>query len=318
MEKLTRIHFRLAVLFSLLLAGYFALTEPALSEQLLWLLLLAGLIGIPHGLTDWAMLPALASRLGLPPQHTTGAGIYLLLMAAYLAFWWQFPIPAFLLFLLLAMAHFGWQDIAFHPLRFRAIQAWLRGSMVIVLPYLAHPETAEYFNLLTQRSFFAAIYEPLLLWGMAALYLLASLLTQARAPLTFGKSRSFMQWTRKLVYFSETLLLLLIFIYLPPLLSFTIYFTLWHTPRHYLAMQAWLPRYLSLVISVFLLLLLIATGALLSVPHAFLRAEAGLLIQSFFMLLAALTAAHVAAHRLANTSINPAVKTASSKRQESE
>lgn len=283
-------HWRLAFGLTLAFSAYCLLAMPGLSEQCIWLLLFAGLIGVPHGLTDLLILPALAKRFGVARHNPlwdrlAGGAIYLALIGFYALLWRQSPLLALIGFLLMAGWHFGEQDIGtYHQrLRYPTLQGALRGLAVIALPYLTQDETAQYFAILSETAIWHHNYPAAWPLGLASVVI---------AGAVFSGNR---------YYLSETLLLMLMLSLLPPLLSFTCYFCLWHTPRHYLrvtpSLSARSLRVLCAGTGLSLVLIAIIWVVVSDWQWLLTGGEAQI-IQAFFMPLAALTFAHVCAHTL--------------------
>lgn len=220
----------MAMGISVILCAVFYMLPPSPSAQIFILLVFGGLIGLPHGLTDWKILKNIPKSFGINigplSNKLLGGIIYAVSALLFFVCWSIMPMAVFVIFIALSVFHFGTQDIAAHNIqgRFNVIHVVIRGSAPIILPYLFHPETAYYFNLLLSDYYFLpiAISQNIMI-GLAsiAFYTFSALLT------------------RHVSYLLETLLLITLFVTLPPLLSFTIYFCVWHTPRHYIDVIQW-------------------------------------------------------------------------------
>jgi len=226
MDALNKTHYFTALTLSVLIGLALWLITPTPNQQILILLLFAGIIGVPHGITDFALLHALAKRFGysgnLIKLRLIGALFYLFMIGAFLLFWQWLPLAALVVFLFLSIWHFGEQDAGAHQIQGsgRNLQAALRGLFLIGIIYIAHAETAAYFNLLIASEWFIPLpYGETLAVGGAALYILLSAMTKS--------------WS----YIIESACIMLMCIFLAPLISFTLYFCLWHTPRHYIALH---------------------------------------------------------------------------------
>jgi len=227
MDALNKMHYYAALTLSAMIGAVLLATTPTLNQQIIILLIFAGFIGVPHGLTDFALLPGLCQRFGCSGSIIKlllmGALFYLSMIGAFLLFWQWLPKLALMVFLLLSIWHFGEQDVKAQRLRGnqRDLQAALRGLFLIGIIYLAQAETATYFNLLTESEWFIPLpFSETLAVGGASLYILLSAMTKS--------------WK----YIIESACIMLMCIVLPPLLSFTLYFCLWHTPRHYIAVMS--------------------------------------------------------------------------------
>ena len=285
MELINKQHYMLAFLFSVALTAGLYAAAPTQEQQIILLLLFAGLIGIPHGLTDWWLLPNASKRIGFSGSvaklRAIGVAIYLLLMACFLMFWFVFPVAGLAIFLCLSMWHFGMQDARAHGLSDvqRMIHGPLRGASLIFIIYLAHPQTSEYFNLLTQSNMFTPIVtnHNEAIW-LALLYILASVST--------------MRWR----YICESALLMTMLIMLPPLLSFTLYFCIWHTPRHYMHALQYRSNHRQQIMKImFFSVCAIFLLGYISTVVSFEAKMQHMVV--FFQLLAALTFSHVVLNR---------------------
>uniref|UniRef100_A0A831XHH6 Beta-carotene 15,15'-monooxygenase n=1 Tax=Thermus islandicus TaxID=540988 RepID=A0A831XHH6_9DEIN len=127
----------------------------------LGLLLLSALVlGLPHGAADLV----LARRLGL--RLVPFVGLYLLLAGLALGVFLLFPPLALLLFLALALLHWG-------RLEERGALGYLRAALVLLLPFLCHREAIGPFL----RAFAGGFAPPP---GLAALVLSLLLLLALR------------------------------------------------------------------------------------------------------------------------------------------
>ncbi len=199
------------------------------------------LLGLPHGAIDH-LVPARLSGLSPNARGVLGVGLlYLALSGLCLALWFAAPAAAFALFIAVTIFHWGAGDlhalIFFGPKTFcrlgrgtRALLLLSRGGIPMLVPLLTFPDVyravAADATGLFGAGFGAAAFSPafrfavgLALTGvvLAALFLAAGDLG-GRGPL--------------LSLASETLLLVVFFAVVPPVLAVGLYFTLWHAPRH--------------------------------------------------------------------------------------
>ena len=150
--------------------------------------------------------------------------------------------------------------------------------MVIVLPFVFHGETAQIFNVLVGQPFFHAPQPDLLVVMLVVLYIM---------PVGGLKNPP---------AFLEQLLLLGVYLTLPPLLSFTLYFCVWHTPRHYIEEWPVIQRYAGVIKPQPMLAALLAfalVGGGICGAGMFAKAHPEVAMQVFFITVACLTAAHV-------------------------
>ena len=134
-------------LAAIALAAALTNTLPSESWQLMILMVLVVIFGLPHG----AMDPLVARQSGLFIDNAgllRFSSIYLLQALAMLFFWLMFPGPALLLFLLMSAYHFSgdWKD---------QLPDWLRllgGTTVVLAPLLFWPtEVTRLFSILSDN-----------------------------------------------------------------------------------------------------------------------------------------------------------------------
>ncbi len=235
-------HYSYAVVLAASLLGWLA---PAWADWVLGPALLLGLVllGVAHGACDQYVVPAahpaLARRHGR--YWLVFLGGYLGLAAAVGALWWWRPGLAAAFFFGLSAWHWGSGD-APAATRYRAqwlAHSFLRGGLLFAVPlwFWADATRALTNNLLAlagaapvSAAALAAVARwlgPLVLAGLLALWGSYCLTEQRRLAL---------------IDISETLLLSLLLLALPPLLSASIYFVFWHSWQHVLRMNAVMGR----------------------------------------------------------------------------
>ncbi len=229
-------HTRLALTATAIIAvGGLAVAEFPLTTQLVLLATLVAVLGLPHGAVDhWQGRELLANRLGLGWPVAFGAG-YVAATALVVLAWMAWPPLLLAGFLLLAAGHFGSEDVAARPAiphagpLGRNADIALRGSLPVLLPICFHPnETAGLFAALmpgTPADALAPILATMAL--MSPLYF-AALAVWIMVTITKGES----------ITGAEIAVHTAAFAVLPPLLAFSAYFCLWHSPRHSLMVIA--------------------------------------------------------------------------------
>lgn len=219
-----------------LTAGLLALGfwgTPGMTVQLVVLALTVALLGLPHGAVDHLqgrdlLRPRLA---GIWPAAF--AGLYVGAALLVIGAWVLAPAVLLIAFLLLAIVHFGAEDVeqdGLLPTRAgRLVEGLLRGSIPVAGPVLFHPSaTGQLFSLLTPGTQLQTIFSILQTAALPATVLLsgASLLMIWAA------------WRNRGLLAAELGALLLLVAVLPPLLAFAGYFCFWHSPRHSLSVIA--------------------------------------------------------------------------------
>ena len=204
--------------------GLFALALPAHASTLApyFFLSSALLLGVPHGACDpwvpgWVLRHP--SRL---PFLIIFFIVYLSLSALYLFLWKIFPLPATLFFLILTAWHWGTADAS---LELTPSLRWLlfgigRGSLVMLAPFVFH--WADTWSVILLMAPNAGL-PPYSLPFIPALILAIALNLFSRPSIHQT---------------IETLLLLLLFYFTPPLLSVGTYFVAFHAWRHLLRLSS--------------------------------------------------------------------------------
>ena len=202
----------LALLCIVLLNVSFEFISP--TAQLIILGIVIALFGLPHGALD----PWIAERIGL--NNTSQQKIlfnagYLALAALVVLFWWWFPALSLIIFLCISAWHFSadWKPSLSMPTRL------LAGALLLLMPIGFHTEAVEMiFQQLSGiegGKLTVTLTLPAWLLGIAM-----AILTAATA------------WKRQWHTSLEFLTLIALAYFTPPLLYFTLYFCLLHSPRH--------------------------------------------------------------------------------------
>lgn len=276
----------------LVLALAVALPEPSLPIQLGLVTIVVGALGLPHGALD-----ALVGLRRAPGRLRLGlagfVAVYLALAALPVLAWFRFPVATLLTFLAASWIHFGRGD-SFRRLESgfeRTVEVFVRGGVPILLPTVFRPTEAG--------PVFAALVdvpsEPLsaLLVRFAPAALLVWL---ALATLTLRSlSRSQSDSPAALL---ELPVLTALFWLLPPLTAFGLYFGLWHSMRHLIALDLLLGRGEGLTRQRLIragLPMLLGSTALFGLGYLFfagVTVDHTALIRTLFIGLAALTLPH--------------------------
>lgn len=186
------------------------------TELILLCVMVAGL-GIPHGALDLSV----ARARGLLPTIPAAIGFlfaYLALAGGVVAAWVLAPEATFAGFLLISAYHFGgdWSD---------SLPRWRRllaGAVVLGLPAFAHRDAVvEVFSALVPPAAAADFASGLGLLGLTAAFWLL-LLALVAAPGSRAERRAF----------AELGAVAVMALTLPPLMTFTVYFCVLHSPRH--------------------------------------------------------------------------------------
>ena len=278
--------FRLARSGAIGLIGLAFFGVEAVPVSLAVVLLGAALVvGLPHGALDHILAsrsPAWRDARGQVAFH----GAYLASVAAVLAGWWLVPGPTLLLFLLVAVWHFGETDILHHGAALRRSDVILsRGLLIVFGAIHVSPDAAIHLleiasgadvemQLPLART--GGVWVPLCFWAVHAR---ALWLAVGQGP-TFASA------------LADATGLVLLIMGAGPLVAFPLYFLVCHTPDHFVALardgqrtepwqsvaRAALPRTLVSLVGVVGLWLLLDTSqwvtavlwlvSALTLPHA--------------------------------------------------
>ena len=248
-----------------------------LGIQLMLLLVTVTIIGIPHGYFDFLIAKNLFSKYSYWLQKFII--IYLSISIAYLLIWVLSPAFALIAFLLMAIYHFGQEETEdiYDSSKLLLISL---GSVPVIAPILFQTnEVFSLFNILLNQQIASPSLPAVKYFYILLLAIIILLRSKKLLPLYS--------------------LLIINFIYLPPLISFILYFCFHHSLRHYLQSLSdsnLFPKLISIKnITIFFLILtmLFTAGSiyLLSVYSSFSLEE--IVIKYIFISLACLTLPHL-------------------------
>ncbi len=211
--KSARLFFPLAVLLSLVLTQQFPdLLTPI--AQIAVLGIVITLFGLPHGALD----PWIAQQIGLNNTRSdlfVFTTVYLAISVCVVLFWLWLPALSLGVFLLISAWHFAgdWSKSLNTPLRLFA------GALLLLMPISFHTEAVysifEQLSGQTGGSLAVSLALPTWFLTIAMIILVGGALWKQ-------------QWQSALEFIS----LFLLAYFTPPLLYFTLYFCLLHSPRH--------------------------------------------------------------------------------------
>ena len=240
-------------------------------------------IGLPHG----AMDGALAVHFGWMKRPSSALAFlvaYVGLAAVVVWLWSVSPVLSFVAFLAISVYHFGRGDSSSTQSGRDTVESLARGGLVIGGISHFHPAEAD--------AVFKALVGPTTsgVW----LFLDAVLVITA---LCLVESMLFKQRRERLQFLTEMGFLSVVFLTLPPLAGFAVYFCLVHSVRHFSAMGGVLRATVStLRITQTTLVFSLLTWAVGLLVFAQRTASVGLepaLLQVVFIGLAALTVPHM-------------------------
>jgi len=257
-----------------------------LSQHAVLALLVVGVIvfGLPHGALD----PMVARKAFANHRSYSTASfyaVYLVLALSYCLLWLRLPALGLSVFLGIASIHFGsdWQH------RGTALTRIAYGLTVVTLPSLTHPaEVASIYTVLGTPNAQALVDVSRVLAAIAVVVGLVG------AILQFKQCKTDML---------EFLAIVVAAILLGPLVFFTCYFSLLHSPRHLLETSAELGITTLRSICVKTLPIVAATVALCGVLYFVLPGASisGRILMTVFIGLASLTIPHMLLDSLASS-----------------
>ena len=182
-------------------------------------LLFVVLIGLPHGAFDGAI----ANHLGAGRSLAEAAKFITSYCAAaglVIAIWIMFPAVTLTLFLIISMVHFGRGDALAKSRPVFMMQVLLHGGLPIFgIIYFQQTSVIPLFDALTNGdSNLALLTSNIMVPVMGLMAFVYGLMAFRDASL---RAR-----------FAEFTLLAVVFAFLPPLVSFALYFCIIHTGRH--------------------------------------------------------------------------------------
>ena len=246
LERALRNHVKLAAATTLAwVCTWSLLPQPGLWLEAALMLALICTLGLPHGALDHIAGRALfAPRLGILWPAAFGF-VYLGMAVLVIAGWLLAPGVWLCMMLAISAIHFGSDDsdprLGSGPVRFMEILG--RGGAVIVIPSAVHPGPVA--------GIFAVLLPDL---SPSEVILQVESATPWVAPpvvgcLLFSALRHASRWLGGAPMADihrdallEIVCVSLIFIALPPLIAFTLYFCAWHSLRQILLVSAGLDR----------------------------------------------------------------------------
>ena len=182
-------------------------------------LLFVVLIGLPHGAFDGAI----ANHLGAGRSLAEAAKFITSYCAAagiVIAIWIMFPAVTLTLFLIISMVHFGRGDALAKSRPVFMMQVLLHGGLPIFgIIYFQQTSVIPLFDALTNGDSNLAILTSNIIVLVMGLMVFVYGLTAFRDASLRAR-------------FAEFTLLAVVFAFLPPLVSFALYFCIIHTGRH--------------------------------------------------------------------------------------
>ena len=182
-------------------------------------LLFVILIGLPHGAFDGAI----ANHLGAGRSFATATKFITSYCAAaglVIAIWIMFPDVTLTLFLVISMIHFGRGDAA------------AKSGPVFMMQVLLHGGLPIFGNIYFQQSSVVPLFDALTNGDSNLPILTSNIMVPVMGLIAGVYSLMAFRDSSLRARFAEFVLLAVVFAFLPPLVSFALYFCIIHTGRH--------------------------------------------------------------------------------------
>ena len=243
---------------TLVVAALFALAAPALAERLQWVPFLLSLVlfGMAHGAVDHHVPARLLHRVLSTRERALLITAYAVASVLLMALWWASPVLALVLFLLVAMLHWGDGDLWFcervngraAPTSWTSLALFVlaRGLLPIGLPVLAHPGvTLPVFDDIVGLFGHSAPLALSTTARIAGLGLIAAVV--AGAAMWSIRDNATRPARVAVADIGELALLAAFFLVTSPVFAVGVYFLVWHSPRHILRLMMSDPRQRTLL-----------------------------------------------------------------------
>ena len=214
------------ILLVTLLAIFCGLFIPKqwVQDHILWFAVVLILGGVPHGASDYLIFRQLLNGVETRNRKVIFGIFYFSVVLAYALLWWLSPMSAFILFLVIAVYHFGqsnWRYVQFTSKLRETFTYMIWGGLVVGVPVLLYyQESALIIFEITSYQLTLEHYR----WPIIFMLLVINIINIAQLSqdgvLKEGDLRREM---------FNILLLTLLFFTTPLLIGFGVYFVFWHS-----------------------------------------------------------------------------------------
>ena len=281
----------LVVTLAVVVASLVVAAVPSATVSML-ILVAAAMIGMPHGALDILAGPLLALRSASPAKVAGFAAAYLGCAVAFAAGWFLAPPIGVAAFFAMSWFHFGAGEASGDREGWtlvRVAHAVSAGGIAIAVPFALHAQRVEPMvnALLFGKVSLSQELITLLGCGGSALATVGLMIAvDLAAP------------AERLRVTVELLALAALFALADPLVSFGVYFCVWHAPQHtrrvLSQLPSGLPKTSSRLVVVVTTLLPVAVAAYVVMAHGSANLPSSAVVyQAVFVTLGALTAPHL-------------------------
>ncbi len=214
----------IALLISLIYMINFQWIEDYGNEMAMLIIILAG---IPHGATDHVLTKLINQKKeGIFPSKIILN--YLGISLVYLIVWIVSPLKGFLIFIAISIFHFGQEYIEYLQIKsFRSILTFQWGCFVLLFPLIYHStETVIYINELT-----GVVVKPIHSSYLSIITIVWPLIVTLSIGLMFYAKK--IAWPEAKRWIIDLWTLTYIFLTLPLIPAFAIFFVFWHSADTY-------------------------------------------------------------------------------------
>tara|TARA_B110000444_G_scaffold258301_1_gene298852 strand:- start:1950 stop:2852 length:903 start_codon:yes stop_codon:yes gene_type:complete len=223
-KKIDNLHkkfFIILSVISLIVFNRFVLITE-INFQVYLLFILVSIIGIPHGFFDFSIGKKIFKKYqGKWALYFSVT--YIFISFIYLLAWIFLPGVSLLLFLFLAAYHFGFEDHNYmqekNKIVYIDISIFIKGLIIVFTPILFHFDQVNYlFSILIGYEINGIEFN----FTQKILFIILSV-----SHILFERKKNYLHKVEAIICFVN-------FILLPPIFSFTLYFCLMHSIRHFL------------------------------------------------------------------------------------
>jgi len=265
---------------------YFVGFQNSLNIQVILLFFLVSIIGIPHGFFDFS-IGKIIFKKHLNLWLLYFVTMYILIFIIYFVSWIFLPGLSLVIFLFLAAYHFGFEDYNYlsgEKENYFNISILIKGLIIVFTPILFHFNDINHlFQLLIGYKIQNIDFTFLQKFLFSALSIF---------HIVFEKKKEFLYKLEGLFAFAN-------FVFLPPLLSFILYFCFMHSIRHFIE-SIYVSKLLPENFTIKSFLIFIVAGSfvfsLLSIIWIYNSYEISInetIIKFIFIILACLTLPHM-------------------------